>query len=344
LGDLLIGVPFMLNNCDNRSSFVLVFIIVLSMFSIPPVYACIAFFLVMTFQQRVQPIEMSADRKDQQVSYTSADTSNANWWPCLETIEYGAPHFKSSLPAAPAKFSTFESDHEILFGVLLDAIAAAKRTEPIVVNNGTRSQRSQNSMCPGTVWMHTTSNKLLGICAEISIDTKAPPEAVLWALYDTKTRMQWDSSSLLEYKLLSTGTALCGGTIGGVFGDLVYLKIRLPLLTARDMVQERFITQLQDGSFALAIKSCSTARSESCGYPETRHVVRARTHVAGYVFKSNPSGGVEMVTYSEGCMGGTLSHIPAEKMRNPAKYVQLQFGKRLENHCNAQHKVQGMRN
>jgi len=335
----LIGVAFLLTNCHNCSCLVLVSVMFLSTFSMPPVYVCIAFFLVQIFQQKVQPA-LLADCKGQETPYTSVDTSNANWWPCLETIEYGAPHFKCSLPAAPAKFTTFESNHETLFKVLLEAIATAKSTEPIVVNHGIRCQRSQNSMCPGTVWMHRTSNKLLGICAEISIDTKAPPEAVLWALYDTKARMQWDSSTLLECKLLSTGIALHGDIIGGVLGDVVYLKIRLPLLTARDMVQERFITQLQDGSFALAIKSCSAARSETCGYPETRHVVRACTHIAGYVVKSNPSGGILMVTYSEGCMGGTLSHIPQEKMRNPAKYVQLQFGKRLENHCNAQQKVQ----
>lgn len=122
----LIGVAFLLNNCHNRSFFVLVSVMLLSMFSMPPVYACIAFFLLLTFQQKVQPTEFPADQKDQQASYTPVETSKANWWPCLETIEYGAPHFKCTIPAAPAKVSTFESDHETLFKILINAIEAER--------------------------------------------------------------------------------------------------------------------------------------------------------------------------------------------------------------------------
>lgn len=293
----------------------------------------------MVSEKEIHRRELPADSKDLQgSSQTCTDMMNVNWWPDLESLENGAPHFKCGAPAAPVKFSNFEADPKILFENLFDAVATAKSMEPMVINHGARSLRNQKSMCAGTVWMNRTSNNLLGICSELVIDTVAPAEAVLWALYNTNARMQWDSSALLDYKLLSTGMGLDGGAIGGVFGDVVYIKIKVPFLTARDMVQERFIAQLQDGSFVLAIRSCSATRSEACGYPETRRVVRARTHIAGYTFKPNPSGGILMVTYSEGCLGGTFSHIPPEKMRKAAQNVQLQFGKRLEDHCNAQYR------
>jgi len=228
-----------------------------------------------------------------------------------------------------------EADAQVLLAQFLDIVDCCSSVhlgQPAVPTHGL------NVNCvidePGrSVWMASSQDSpLVFICAQNELRTNAPAELILNAIYNPDERLRWDGSSLYAFEVLTQPIV----ESGGARHDMIYCGIPLPPgLPNRDLVQERFLIRLPGDGYAILMHAASEASSAALGKSPSRGIVRATTHLSGYLIQPQLGGGTLVTALSQMDAGGKLPYWLQRMATKLSKRRPLEWAQRLETYCNS---------
>lgn len=185
------------------------------------------------------------------------------------------------------------------------------------------------------VWFaEAPSSPVMLVASEVLLQTSLPVEAVLWALYSVKERMQWDGSTFSAYEVLWTAAAQQSTK---ALGDFIYCRIPFAAgIADRDVVQERYLTRLGPSSYAIAIHSCSASTCRELQRTPRAGAVRATTILSGYLLRPDPHGrGVVLTGLSQTDVGGLIPQWLQSCVKKAGKRKPIDWAMRLQDYCNS---------
>lgn len=190
-----------------------------------------------------------------------------------------------------------------------------------------------------SVWVAHAQDSPSGfVCCSVDLAVAPSLEAVLWALYSVDERLAWDHLSFTAYEQLRGGSHQQSS---GALADVLYCRMVPPMwgMTARDLVQERFLMELpgEADGYAILMTSCSDAAAVELGRPPLpeREVRRATTLLSGYMLRPMGDGnGVSLLFISQMDVGGSFPNFVQRLAKKTGKQEPLEWAQRLEDYVN----------
>lgn len=268
----------------------------------------------------------------------------AQWWPELQLGAAGEPRFAQPAGAAAAAAAGEpaagrpEGDAQAMLqrALGLAAVCEGGRGRAAIAQRGLRAELLlEKAGC--TVWMLQLAGSAVPVtCSEAVIETAEPLEALLWAVYHVEERLKWDGTSFLNYKVLSRAAAAPGRALR----DTIYCRMPAPHgVSDRDVVQERFLVPLQEGGFAIVMRSLSEGAAAALCEPlgGAGAAVRATTLLSAYLLRPLSGGrrGVRITVMSQTDMGGSIPAWAQSLAKKAGTRKFVEWSQRLRGHCEA---------